>query len=51
MWLIRKDIDDDKLAILDLENVALTGSIIARQRDGETRLKRTAPPAMFLAPA
>ena len=51
MWLIRKDLDDDKFAILDLENVVLTGSITERQRDGETRLKRTAPVAMFLAPA
>ena len=31
------ELDDDKLSILDLENVVLTGSITARQRDVETR--------------
>ena len=31
------ELDDDNLSILDLENIVLTGNIIARQRDRETR--------------
>jgi hypothetical protein len=30
-------LDDDNLTILDLENIILTGQIIQRQRDRETR--------------
>ncbi len=32
-----EELDDDNLTILDLENIILTGKIIARQRDRQTR--------------
>ncbi|MGH8614256.1 MAG: DUF4258 domain-containing protein [Gammaproteobacteria bacterium] len=32
-----EELDDDNLTILDLENIILTGKIIARQRDWQTR--------------
>jgi Domain of unknown function (DUF4258) len=31
------ELEDDKLSILDLENIVLTGQIIERQRDSATR--------------
>lgn len=32
-----EELEDDNLTILDLENIILTGQIIARQRDAQTR--------------
>ena len=32
-----EELDDDNLTILDLENIILTGQIITRQRDTQTR--------------
>ncbi|MGH8729574.1 MAG: DUF4258 domain-containing protein [Burkholderiales bacterium] len=32
-----EELEDEKLTILDLENVILTGQIIGRQRDRQTR--------------
>ena len=32
-----EELEDDNLSILDLENIVLTGQIIARQRDTQTR--------------
>ena len=32
-----EEVDDDNLTILDLENIILTGEIIERQRDRQTR--------------
>jgi len=32
-----EELDDDNLTILDLENIILTGKIIERQRDRQTR--------------
>ncbi|MGH8554841.1 MAG: DUF4258 domain-containing protein [Gammaproteobacteria bacterium] len=32
-----EELDDDNLTILDLENIILTGAIIERQRDRQTR--------------
>lgn len=32
-----EELDDDNLSILDLENIVLTGEIIERQRDAQTR--------------
>lgn len=32
-----EELDDDNLTILDLESIILTGEIVARQRDGQTR--------------
>jgi len=32
-----EELDDDNLTILDLENIILTGEIIERQRDRQTR--------------
>ncbi len=32
-----EELDDDNLTIFDLENILLTGKIIARQRDRQTR--------------
>jgi len=32
-----EELEDDKLTILDLENIVLTGKIIERQRDRKTR--------------
>lgn len=32
-----EELEDDDLTILDLENIILTGAIIARQRDRRTR--------------
>jgi len=32
-----EELDDDDLTILDLENIILTGAIIERQRDRQTR--------------
>ncbi len=32
-----EELDDDNLSILDLENIILTGEIIERQRDRQTR--------------
>ena len=32
-----EEIDDDSLSILDLENIILTGQIVERQRDTQTR--------------
>ena len=32
-----EELDDDALTILDLENIVLTGEIIERQRDRQTR--------------
>lgn len=32
-----EELEDDNLSVLDLENVVLTGQIIERQRDTETR--------------
>ena len=31
------ELDDDNLTILDLENIFLTGQVVARQRDRRTR--------------
>jgi Domain of unknown function (DUF4258) len=31
------ELDDDNLSILDLENIILTGQIVERQRDAQTR--------------
>jgi hypothetical protein len=32
-----EELEDDKLTILDLENIILTGRIVERQKDRETR--------------
>lgn len=32
-----EELEDDKLTILDLENVILTGRVVERQKDRETR--------------
>jgi len=32
-----EELDDDNLSILDLENILLTGEIVERQRDRQTR--------------
>jgi hypothetical protein len=32
-----EELEDDNLTILDLENIILTGQIVARQRDNQTR--------------
>jgi hypothetical protein len=32
-----EELEDDNLTILDLENIILTGQIVARQRDTQTR--------------
>ena len=32
-----EELEDDNLSVLDLENIALTGQIIERQRDVKTR--------------
>lgn len=32
-----EELEDDKLSILDLENIILAGQITARQRDAQTR--------------
>ena len=32
-----EELEDDNLTILDLENIILTGQIVARQRDSQTR--------------
>ena len=32
-----EELDDDNLTILDLENIILTGAIVERQRDRQTR--------------
>ena len=32
-----EELDDDSLSILDLENIVLSGQIIERQRDSQTR--------------
>jgi len=32
-----EELDDDDLTILDLENIILTGAIVERQRDRQTR--------------
>jgi ABC-type multidrug transport system ATPase subunit len=32
-----EELEDDRLTLLDLENIILTGQIIARQRDARTR--------------
>ncbi|MGB5079631.1 MAG: DUF4258 domain-containing protein [Burkholderiales bacterium] len=32
-----EELEDDKLTILDLENIVLTGRILERQKDRETR--------------
>jgi len=32
-----EELDDDNLTVLDLENIILTGEIIERQRDRQTR--------------
>ncbi|MBK7003414.1 MAG: DUF4258 domain-containing protein [Rhodoferax sp.] len=32
-----EELEDDNLTILDLENIVLTGQVIARQRDAQTR--------------
>ncbi|MDP2369720.1 DUF4258 domain-containing protein [Rhodoferax sp.] len=32
-----EELEDDSLTILDLENIVLTGQIIERQRDAQTR--------------
>ena len=32
-----EELDDDNLTILDLENISLTGQVIERQRDAQTR--------------
>ena len=32
-----EELDDDNLTIFDLENIVLTGTILARQRDRQTR--------------
>ena len=32
-----EELDDDNLTILDLENIILTGQVIERQRDAQTR--------------
>ena len=32
-----EELEDDSLTILDLENIALTGQVIKRQRDAKTR--------------
>lgn len=32
-----EELDDDSITILDLENIILTGKIIGRQRDTQTR--------------
>ena len=32
-----EELDDDNLTVLDLENIILTGAIIERQRDRQTR--------------
>lgn len=32
-----EELEDDNLTILDLENIVLTGQIIERQRDAQTR--------------
>ncbi|MFZ4624556.1 MAG: DUF4258 domain-containing protein [Rhodoferax sp.] len=32
-----EELEDDNLTILDLENIILTGRIVARQRDSQTR--------------
>jgi hypothetical protein len=37
-----EELEDDNLTILDLENIILTGRIIARQRDSQSRVRATA---------
>jgi hypothetical protein len=32
-----EELDDDNLTVLDLENIVLTGAIVERQRDRQTR--------------
>ena len=32
-----EELEDDNLSILDLENIVLTGQVVERQRDAETR--------------
>ncbi len=32
-----EELDDDNLTVLDLENIILTGAIVQRQRDRQTR--------------
>jgi hypothetical protein len=32
-----EELEDDNLSILDLENIILTGAIVERQRDRQTR--------------
>lgn len=32
-----EELDDDNLTILDLENIILTGAVVERQRDRQTR--------------
>ena len=32
-----EELDDDNLTVLDLENIILTGAIVERQRDRQTR--------------
>ena len=34
---VAEELEDDKLTILDLENIILTGRIVERQRDRQTR--------------
>lgn len=34
------ELDDDEISILDVENIILTGDIIQRQRDSQTRERK-----------
>ena len=36
-----EELEDDNLTILDLENIILTGKIVERQRDAQTREVKT----------
>jgi hypothetical protein len=44
-----EELDDDNLTILDLENIILTGEIIERQRDRQTREVKCAVRGLTLA--
>ena len=40
MFHAANELDDDEISVLDVEEIILTGSIIARQRDQQTRERK-----------
>ena len=40
MFHAANELDDDEINVLDVEEIILTGSIIARQRDQQTRERK-----------